>query len=139
MQKPLLLVSVLTAGLILGCSSTKSGNGVPVERGPHGTVAYEVQIQSNEPGVRIEANKEYVGVTPLLLKVYGDRDGTFHNFGTPHYMIQAIPVKAGQNQQTKIFRAGDDFIGDDKIPVRIYFDMAQPEHTVVEGLQVPKK
>jgi hypothetical protein len=110
-----------------------------VERGPHGTVAYEIQVQSNEPGVRIEANKEYVGATPLMLKVFGDRDGTFHNFGSPQYMIQAIPVKVGQNLQTKVFRAGDDFVGDDKIPLRIYFDMAQPEHTVVEGHQAPKK
>lgn len=139
MQKPVILASAIAAAFLMSCSSPNPGNGNAVERGPHGTVAYEVEIQSNEPGVRIEANKEYVGATPLVLKIFGDKDGTFHNFGSPHYAIQAIPVKAGQNLQTKIFRAGDDFVGDDKIPKRIYFDMAQPENTLVEGIQEPKR
>ena len=139
MQKSVVLTSAIAAALFVGCSSPNPGNGNAVERGPHGTIAYEVQIQSNDPGVRIEANKDYMGMTPLVLKIFGDKDGTFHNFGNPHYVIQAIPVKAGQNLQTKIFRAGGDFLGDDKIPKRIFFDMAQPENTVVEGQQGPKK
>jgi hypothetical protein len=139
MQKPLFLTSVVTAAVFVGCSSPGPETGKPVERGPQGTVAYEVQIDSNEPGVRIETNKEYAGPTPLVLKIFGDKDGTFHSFGNPNYIIQAVPVKAGQNLQTKYFHTGDDFIGDDKIPKRIYFDMAQPENTVVEGQQVPKK
>jgi hypothetical protein len=138
MQKILFLTSVITAVLSVGCASPGPETGKPVERGPHGTIAYEVQVESNEPGVRIEANKDYAGTTPLVLKIFGDKDGTFHNFGSPHYVIQAIPVKPGQNLQTKIFRTGDAFTGEDKVPRRIFFDMAQPENTFIEGGQAPK-
>ena len=101
-------------------------------------MAYKVQIDSNEPGVRIEANKEFVGNTPLELKVFGDKDGTFHNFGSPSYIIQAIPVKPGQKQHSKYFRAGEDFTGEDKIPKRVYFDMSDPDNTRVEGGPAPR-
>jgi hypothetical protein len=137
MQKLLILTGLTVVSLIMGCASSPETDKA-VERGPHGTVAYEVQIESNEPGVRIEANKEYVGTTPLVLKIFGDKDGTFHNFGSPDYVIQAIPVKAGQNLQTKIFRTGEAFLGEDKIPKRIYFDMAQPENTYIEGGKAPR-
>ncbi len=138
MQKPLFFTSVITAALVVGCASPGPETGKPVERGPQGTIAYEVQVESNEPGVRIEANKEYVGTTPLVLKIFGDKDGTFHNFGSPNYVIQAIPVKPGQNLQTKLFHTGEAFTGEDKIPKRIFFDMAQPEKTFIEGGQAPK-
>jgi hypothetical protein len=138
MQNPVFLTTVITAALFVGCASPTPETGKPVERGPQGTIAYEVQVESNEPGVRIEANKEYVGTTPLVLKIFGDKDGTFHNFGSPNYVIQAIPVKPGQNLQTKLFHTGEAFTGEDKIPKRIFFDMAQPEKTFIEGGQAPK-
>ncbi len=66
-----------TAIVLAGCSSAPPD----AERGPNGTIAYYVQVESSEPGVRIEANNDYVGKTPLTLKIFGDKDGTFHNFG----------------------------------------------------------
>ena len=128
---------VALAVLLAGCASSDTKGKPPVERGPSGTIAYKVQVESNEPGVRIEANKDYVGNTPLELKIYGDRDGTFHNFGSAHYVIQAIPVKPGQNLQTKFFRTGEAFTGEDKIPRRIFFDMTQPENTLIDKTQAP--
>lgn len=112
---------VLTSVLLVGCSSTPKN----AERGPDGTVAYHVQVESSEPGVRIEANNEYVGTTPLTLKIFGDKDGTFHNFGAFDYIIRAFPMNTNQYPQTKVFRTGGWFSQEDRIPTRIFFDMQQ--------------
>jgi hypothetical protein len=111
----------LTAFLITGCASTPPD----VEKGPNGTIAYYVQVESSEPGVRIEADNDYIGKTPLTLKIFGDRDGTFHNFGSSEYVIRAFPANTNQYMQTKVFRTGGWFSQEDKIPTRVYFDMNQ--------------
>lgn len=118
--------AVLVLLALCGCSTPDSATKEKVERGRDGTIAYSVSIESNEPGVRIEANEEYVGTTPLTLKIFADRDGTFHNFGSPDYVIRALPVKAGQYKQIKIFRTGKWFAPEDMVPKRIFFDMSQP-------------
>jgi hypothetical protein len=123
---------------LLGCSTTDSGTQAAVERGPQGTIAYRVLVESNEPGVRIEVNKEYMGTTPLELKVFGDKDGTFHCFNNPDFVIRAIPVKPGQYAHSKFFRTGDMFTGEDKIPKRVFFDMSQPENSFIEGGAAPR-
>jgi hypothetical protein len=104
-----------------GCETTSQN----VEKGPGGTIAYLVQIESSEPGARIEANNDYVGKTPVTLKIFGDKDGTFHNFGSQEYVIRAFPANTNQFVQTKIFRTGGWFSQEDKIPSRIYFDLNQ--------------
>jgi hypothetical protein len=138
MNKICLVLMAGTAIFLFGCSTTDSGNQASVERGPQGTIAYRVRVESNEPGVRIEVNKEYVGTTPLALKIFGDKDGTFHFFDSPDYVVRAIPVKPGQNLHSKYFRTGDMFTGEDKIPKRIFFDMSQPEKSFVEGGPAPR-
>lgn len=109
-----------------GCSTTDSNPTDRVERGRDGTIAYKVLIESSEPGVRIEANQEYVGDTPLTLTIFGDKDGTFHNFGSPEYVIRALPTKPGQAAQVKVFRTGKWFAPEDMIPKRILFDQEHP-------------
>src|SRR5688500_10085480 len=79
------------------CSSTNS------EKGPGGTIAYYVEVESSEPGMRIEVNNDYIGRTPLKLKIFGDKDGTFHNFGTDDYVVEAFPEKTNQFKQVKVF------------------------------------
>ena len=111
----------ICAFLLVGCATTTTNS----ERGPHGTIAYLVQIEASEPGVRIEANNDFVGTAPLTLKIYGDKDGTFHNFGSQDYILRAFPVKTNQFIQTKVFRTGGWFSQEDQIPSRIYFDMNQ--------------
>ena len=108
---------------LLGCSSVPPNT----EKGPQGTIAYLVQIECSVPGVRIEANNDYIGKTPCALKIFGDQDGTFHNFGSHEYTIKAYPDSASTNLfvQTKVFRTGGWFSQEDKIPSRIYFDMNQ--------------
>jgi len=109
-------------GFLAGCESIPPG----AERGPHGTMAYLVQVDANEPGVRIEANGQFVGTTPLTLKIFGDPDGTFHDFGSDYYIIQALPLHTNQFPQTAMFRTGHLFSPEDRIPRQIHFDMNRP-------------
>jgi hypothetical protein len=98
-----------------------------VERGPHGTIAYEVQIEATDPGAKIEANGEFVGNTPVRIKIFGDRDGTFHDFGSPYYVIKALPLTTNQYPQTAVYGTGRYFGREDRIPQRIDFDMTKPQ------------
>jgi len=117
MKSPFVLL--LIPALLAGCATTNT------ERGPEGTIAYYVQVEASEPDVRIEANNDYIGKAPLTLKIFGDKDGTFHNFGSQDYVIRAFPNNTNQTVQTKVFATGRWFAQEDKIPKRIYFDMSQ--------------
>jgi hypothetical protein len=121
----------LTFGAVLvfaGCATSSSTAQKP-ERGPGGTIAYYVEIQSSEPGARIEANNEDIGTTPTTLRIFGDKDGTFHNFGSYHYTITAYPVRSGEQPQTKDFRTGGWFTPEDNIPKKIFFDFGPVPET----------
>jgi hypothetical protein len=123
MRASLVLASGLAViAIVTGCESIPPG----AERGPDGTMAYNVLVEASDPGVRIEANGEYVGNTPVTIKIFGDPDGTFHDFGSYYYMVQAFPARTNQFVQTRGFRTGHLFAGEDYIPRRIYFDMNQP-------------
>src|SRR2546421_10763335 len=95
----LVTAGLAVLGLFTGCQTVPPG----VERGPHGTIAYDVLIEASEPGARIEANGEYIGNTPAHLKIFGDRDGTFHDFGAYQYVIQAFPLTTNQYAQVRAF------------------------------------
>lgn len=113
-------LAIFVAVSFAGCSSSSKR-----ERGPEGTIAYQVQIESSEPGARVETNGDYVGDTPITIKIFGDKDGTFHNFGSDDYVIRVFPVKEAQSIQTKVFRTGRWFSQEDRIPSRLYFDLDQ--------------
>jgi hypothetical protein len=119
----------------LGCSTTSS---VKPERGREGTIAYQVEIESSEPGARVEANGDFIGKTPIILKIFGDKDGTFHNFGTDDYVIKVFPVKPGQYVQTRVFRTGRWFSQEDRIPSRLYFDLDAKSEGFSIDLPTPK-
>ena len=118
-----LLLSVIaaSAGLLAGCETYPPG----AERGPHGTMAFHVQVEATPPGARIEVNGEVVGNTPLQLKIFGDKDGTFHDFGPEYYVIRALPLATNQFVQTQWFGTGHMFGPESRIPERVYFDMNQ--------------
>src|SRR3569832_759471 len=118
----LLVLSVAVVGFFSGCDSTPPG----VERGPHGTIAYDVLVNSSPPGAKIEANGQVIGEGPVHLKIYGDKDGTFHDFGYYYYVVRALPIATYQYVQTRVFRTGHLFSPEDHIPQRIDFDMNQP-------------
>jgi hypothetical protein len=109
------------AGLLTGCHTYPPG----AERGPHGTMAYYVSVEASSPGAKIEANGEYVGETPVTIKIFGNTDGTFHDFGSYFYALRAYPLTTNQFVQTRWFRTGHDYTFKDMVPKRIYFDMNQ--------------
>lgn len=112
--------SVITA-IFSGCATTPGGP----EKGPDGTIAYHVQIESNESGARVEANGDYIGDTPTTLKIFGDKDGTFHNFGSYDYIIQVTPRNTNHFPQTRVFRTGGWFSQEDQVPKRLFFDLSK--------------
>ena len=106
-----------------GCETLPPG----AERGPNGTMAYEVLIETSPPGARIEANGESVGEAPVRLKIFGDPNGTFHDFGSDYYVIRALPVSTNQFAQIRFFGTGHFFGPEDRIPQKLYFDMTRRE------------
>ena len=117
-----LAVAVLMAVFVTGCTTFPPG----AERGPHNTMAYTILIEATEPGASIEANGEVMGNTPLKLKVFGDVDGTFHDFGSYYFGIRAFPVATNHHPQARFFRTGRGFTPEDRIPERIFFDLTRP-------------
>jgi hypothetical protein len=123
MKRKMVWMTVLGAAIFVsGCASLPPG----AEPGPDGTMAYDVLIEASQPGAKVEANGEIVGTTPLHLKVFGDRDGTFHDFGSEYYVINALPLATNQYAQTRVFGTGKWFGPEDRIPRQIHFDMNQP-------------
>lgn len=118
-----------------GCATSKTSESRP-ERGPDGTIAYMVRVEASEPGARIEVNGEDVGTAPLTLKIFGDKDGTFHNFGRYEYVIKAYPTGHGQYVQTKVFRTGGWFTSEDLVPKRIFFHMGLVPTTATQKIDV---
>src|SRR5438477_9378915 len=106
MTKALICAAGLAAFLLLaGCDTIPPG----AERGPHGTMAYDVLVEASPPGARIEANGQDIGNTPVHLKIFGDPDGTFHDFGSPFYVVKALPLTTNQFPQTRYFGTGHYF------------------------------
>jgi hypothetical protein len=129
----LLALGMAAVGLFAGCETVPPG----VERGPHGTIAYDVLVESSPTGARIEANGQMIGNSPLHLKIFGDTDGTFHDFGSYYYVIRALPIATNQYLQTRVFRTGHLFTPEDHIPQRIDFDMNQPYQVGPPGYGYP--
>jgi hypothetical protein len=111
--------------LLAGCETLPPG----AEHGPHGTMAFDVLVDASAPGARVEANGQDVGQTPLHLKIFGDSDGTFHDFGSPYYVIRALPLSTNQFEQVRYFGTGQWFGPEDQIPRQVFFDMNQQTRT----------
>jgi hypothetical protein len=121
-MKTRILASLVAVALSTACATNPPANA---ERGPGGTIAYYVKIESSDPGARVEVNSEYVGTTPVEVRVWGDPDGTFHNFGSSEFVVRVLPLREGQSAQTKTFRTGGWFSQEDQIPKRLFFDLNQ--------------
>jgi hypothetical protein len=113
--------SFAAALVLVGCQSIPPG----AERGPHHTMAYDVSVETSD-AARIEVNGQDMGAAPLHIKIFGDPDGTFHDFGSYYYVVRAIPASTNEFLQTKVFRTGHLMTPEDRIPPRIYFDMNRP-------------
>lgn len=112
--------------LLAGCQTAAPDS----ESGPDSTVAHYLRVESSVPGVSIETNSVYAGKTPLTLKIFGAAAGTFHNFGSPEYVLRALPLTTNQFAQTKVFRTGRRSAPGDSVPGLVFFDMSQPGSAV---------
>ncbi len=119
-----LFPSCVAAALLLAGCETPLPPGV--QRGPNSTISYDVLVEASAPGAKIEANGELMGEAPIHLTIFGDKDGTFHDFGSYYFVVKALPVSTNQYTQTRWFHTGRLFTPEDRIPQRIYFDMSQP-------------
>jgi hypothetical protein len=126
----LLAVGLAATAVLVGCESPLPPG---VERGPHNTIAYDVLVEASPPGARIEAEGSNIGNTPCHIKIFGDRDGTFHDFGSFTYIVRAYPVTSNQYPQIRVFGTGKYFTHEDRIPQRIYFEMNQPSYPPAQG------
>ena len=109
---------MVATAFILGCASDPPGAAPGLDN----TIAYNVSVEASAPGTRIEVNYKPSGVAPVTIKVFGDRDGTFHNFGSDEFIVRAYPADTNDFPQTKIFKTGAFGVRDDKIPEKIFFD-----------------
>ena len=112
------LSSVGVAVALLSCSSTPQG-----DKGPEGTKAFYVQVQASREGVSIETNNVFAGKAPFVLRLMGDKDGTFHNFGSPEYVVRALPETTNGFAPTQVFKTGNGSSPGDRIPGLIFLDM----------------
>jgi hypothetical protein len=108
--------------VFVGCRSADPS----AENGPDKTTAHYLRVESSVPGVSIETNNVLAGKTPLTLRVFGDDAATFHDFGSPQYIVRALPLTTNQVTQTQVFRTGKGSSPGDKIPGLLFFDMTQP-------------
>ena len=120
MKTRLILLLAPLALIVLG-----TGCRTPIppgaEVGPGRTIAYDMLVETSEPGMAIEANGEYMGKSPIHLKIFGNIKGTFHDFGSDFFVVRALPAATNLYAQTRFFRTDRD-----RIPKAIYFDMTQP-------------
>jgi hypothetical protein len=108
--------------LLISCATS----GPKSEKGPNGTIAYSVDVDASDKGARGEVDNENLGNVPTVWKVFGDKDGTFHSFGNFEHKMTAYPISVGLQPQTKSFKTGQLFSGEDRISKKIYFDFEQP-------------
>ncbi len=111
-------------GLIPILSSCRS-SPASGDSGPEHTMACFIQVEASIPGVTIETNHVVAGKTPLTLKVFGDASETFHNFGSPEFVLTARPPTTNYFIQTKAFRTGKGSAPGERIPGLVFFNMSQ--------------
>lgn len=113
-------VVLAIVAFLAGCATPLPPGAEP---GPDNTMAYDVLIEASAPGARIVANGQDVGTTPVHIKIFGDPDGTFHDFGSYYYVVQALPLTANQFPKTRYYRTGHLLTPEDRVPRKIYFNM----------------
>ncbi len=120
MKTTFIFVAGAAAAILLaGCATPPPGVG------PQGTIAYYMTVEASPPGAKLEANSEMVGETPMTLKIFGNKDGTFHDFGYDFYVLRAYPLATNQFVQTRWFGTGRNYSRKAKLPSHLYLDMNQ--------------
>lgn len=100
---------------------------------------FQIAIDSDPEGMRVEVNNEYIGVTPTSYTIPGNADRSFNGSWVQRPDIEFI-AKPSHDQtnlyvQTKSFSPSAFFKQGDHIPEKIFFDM----HEKSEHLQFDSK
>ena len=110
-QTVAIVVSAL-CGIVTGCGSLPK---------------FQVAIDSDPQGVRVDVNNDYVGKTPTTFTIAGNRDRSFNGNWVQGSMIEFVATPpAGEPNlfvQRKLFRPSAFFQQGDHIPERVFFDM----------------
>jgi len=117
----IIMGSTVAAAVLLGCSSTPNG-----DKGTEGTTAFYVHVQASRDGVGIETNNVLAGKAPLVLRLMGDKGGTFHNFGDSQYVVRAVPDSKNSPVAMQVFKTGNKSSPGDRIPGLIFLDIDNP-------------
>lgn len=126
-SKAIIALGALSSWLMLaGCSS-------PLPK-------FQIAIDSDPEGMRVEVNNEYIGITPTVYNVGGNADRSFNGSWVQQPSIEfvATPPHDRPNLyvQTKVFSPSAFFKQGDHIPEKIFFDMHQKTS---EHLQIDTK
>ena len=78
---------------------------------------YSILVESSPPGVRVEFNDEFVGITPCRIRVPGSTGRKYPGGDFRDHIFKALPPATGGSSQIKRFTGGSD------IPERLFFDM----------------
>jgi hypothetical protein len=120
---------VALSGLLL------TGCGTPLPQ-------FQITIESDPPGMRVEVNNEYIGVTPTVYKVAGNADRSFNGSWVQRPGIEFIATPPHDQPnlyvQRKAFSPSAFFKQGDHIPDKIFFDMHQKTDSS-EHLQIDVK
>lgn len=121
------LIAVLSVLFVAGCATTTPSN--------YNEWVYPTLIESEPPGVRIEVNGEYVGITPLRMELprayrYGWvgllRGGNAITW-VDSMVVKAYPNNPGHYTQVKYIKANQ------YPPRQMHFDMRlKPAPTQIE-------
>jgi hypothetical protein len=110
-----LLKSLLLAGLSVGLVACGS---LP---------KFQIAIDSDPQGARVEVNNEHIGVTPTIYAIAGNADRSFNGSWVQGSMIEFVATPPSNQTNLyvakKVFRPSAFFQQGDRIPERIFFDL----------------
>jgi hypothetical protein len=128
---------LLCAVVFCGCETTRNYS-VRLESDPPGAHVFlsssstPKRVNKKHPGT-VNGARDFLGTTPCVVSIQGDKKGYFKlpqiaymsDYVNGSAVFTAEPPSSETNlfTQTIIFRGNTDYVGGDKIPSGVFFDM----------------
>jgi len=121
-----LVLSIVCCAVFTGCGSLTK---------------FQIAIESDPEGARVEVNNDYLGRTPTTCTVQGNADRSFNGNWVQGSVIEfvATPPTGSKDLfvQRKTFSPSAFFKQGEHIPEKMFFDMhLKPEQSGSEHLQI---